>query len=114
MQICTDHWAELKQALEDRGLGHLISNDTEAAVNNLVEAIEGGEAPHEPLMSAMMMLIINALQSGGLYLMGTDENGNDYCPVCEAALNGHNDWIAAAADGQLETCRERGLVPKLQ
>jgi hypothetical protein len=56
MQICKAHWDRLRQAVIDKGMGHLISN-TEQAVNKIKKELNGELAIHEPLLIAVKILI---------------------------------------------------------
>jgi hypothetical protein len=106
MKFCQPHWEELKKAIDDRGLGHLVSKSGEEAVERTARAHEGTgptKKDVDPLLAAHNNIVSNALASGGIYMMGTDEEGNRFCPVCEAAKNGHGDWIELAANGIAET-----------
>lgn len=116
MQFCKEHWAQLRAAIEVRGLSHLIAKSGEQAFANIKAELEGEASPYDPLMDCNWMIINRALAYGGLYLMGTKENGEQYCPVCEAVANGAEEkfWIDGPADAVLEHCRGKGLVPRIQ
>jgi len=119
MKSCTSHWDELRQAIDQRGLSGLIAGSGEKVCEAIARQLEGIVEPgdFDPLMSANWAIMSAALQCGGLYLMGEDENGNQYCPLCEAAQHGHPgtvaEWITGCCDAQLEHARELGLVPKV-
>lgn len=71
----------------------------------------------DPLLNANFAIWSNALERGGLYLMGNDEDGEPYCPLCEYEKKGGGkaaDWITFAADEQLEKGRALGFVPGIQ
>ena len=117
MQFCKPHWNDLRKAIDDRGLSGLVAGSGEKACAALVRQLEGTDdkSDFDPLMNANWAIHMAALEDGGLYLLGTDENGNDYCPLCEAEKHGPPDivadWINGCCDAQLETARELGLVP---
>jgi hypothetical protein len=118
MKICMPHWKELAAAIDERGLGKFVASNgaelKERLQAQLGTPAEEKAAGFEPLANANFAIWNNALGLGGLYLMGTDEQGNPFCPICEAVKNGVHDsawWINSAADEQLERARELGLLP---
>lgn len=127
MKMCDKHWAALRQAIEARGLTHLIQS-AETNLDNAAQVIEGAdeaELPYDPLMSCWWMISGQAIKLGGVYLMS-----GDYCPICEAVKHttGHprldehgvevpataewieSWWIDGPADAAHQECRRRGLV----
>jgi hypothetical protein len=110
MRFCQPHWAELRAAIAERSLGHLVAEGGEQAVRNL--AAELTEGPRiqtfDPLMAAHNAIWMNAMERVGLDLMMPDEAGEQRCPICfvnaEAPKHGQaatfaDDWIVKAADG---------------
>lgn len=83
MRVCDDHWQVMKDAIDQRGLTPLVSKDGKEACDNLKDEIEGNESRFDPLMSMFWHWVNNSVAQGGLYLMGLDESGNQYCPICE-------------------------------
>jgi hypothetical protein len=118
MKICQSHWGQLRKAIDERGLSGLVAGDGKKAHAAMVRELEGHPEPGDwdPLMSANWAIHSEALHFGGLYLMGEDENGNQYCPLCEADAHGGHaaDWIKGCCDAQLEHARELKLVPGVQ
>jgi hypothetical protein len=116
MKFCQPHWDRLRKEIDDRGLTHLVAGDGEKATASMVRELEGHPEPadYDPLMSAHWAIMTNALKMGGLYLMGQDENGKDFCPLCEADYHGGHaqDWLTGCCDAQLEHAREMGLIPE--
>lgn len=110
------HWNDLREAIKERGLWHLVSKNGEEAIKSVTNQIEGKEHHYDPLMAGNFAIWSNALDAGGLYLMGKDENGNEYCPLCELDKHTNCDpkasvkWITGCADEQLKICQEKGLV----
>lgn len=128
MQICQTHWDMLRQAMEDRGLAHLIGAESaKAQIEGELDGVPADERPRDPLMSANFSIMGNAMQMGGLYMMM-----GDYCPICEVVKhtagvwkNPQTDevmdatqverwWIDGPADAELQAARERGSVPGAQ
>ena len=114
MKFCETHWAELRRAIDERGLSHLVAKDGHAAAERLVSELDGtaNDRTYDPLMDAHNMILTRALEQGGLYLLG-----GDFCPVCEAiahtnemaeAVRSH--WIDGPAEAVLAYCREHGLA----
>lgn len=113
MQFCTDHWDKLRAAIVSRGLDHLVAKDGKAAISNEIAKLNGEEGKYDPLMSCHWMITNRALETGGMYLMFTKEDGTQYCPVCEAVNVGGGEeshWIDGPADAALAECKRRGLI----
>jgi len=88
MKICQPHWDELRQKIKAAGLFDLVSTQAEV-MERVVGELEGKPTTlknFDPLMAANNMLWGNALQVGGLYLMGTDEKGNKPLPTTSHSL----------------------------
>lgn len=122
MKLCQEHWNELKTAIEQRGLMHLVATSGEKAINQVVTQLNGNDSnqTYDPLMSANFAIWGNALEVYGLAMMREDAP----CPLC--LIDKHlaeckesnckfkdsaSDWIRFASDAQLTAARERGLVP---
>ena len=117
MKICTDHWTQLKTAIDERGLGGFVSKDGEEAIKKIT-ASYGDRDTFDPLIQANFAIWGNALQAFG----GDITKDDAPCPLC--ALDNHaatckdrecqnetgTDWIKYAADEQLENAREMGLL----
>ena len=123
MKVCTKHWDMMKEAVETSGMSSLISADSEHAIARTKEELEGGLTADnfDPLLQLGWHFTSEALRCGGLYLMFTNESGeNDghYCPLCE--FESHYDgWdskkqIENIAGQMAEWAREEGLIPKVQ
>jgi hypothetical protein len=110
MKMCMPHWEELKAAIDAAGMGHLVSKDEATALASLDPANNA----FDPLMSCTMSLYNSAIREGGMYLMFAKEDGTEYCPCCEAALNDAPNWVAQIVEDCLTHAREQGLVPKVQ
>lgn len=121
--MCQPHWDRLRQAVETRGLGHLIaSNDREAHARVVADLKGEGDpvADFDPLMTAHNMIWSRALNNFGLGIMG------DYCPACELVKQwpeppaGHryatNElyFIDGPADAVLDMAREAGIDKPLR
>jgi hypothetical protein len=115
MKMCTEHWAKLRKAIDDRGLGHLVAKSREAAMETIVRMVEGDGDPKrdfDPLMEANWAIFSAALHDGGLALLA-----KECCPlcVCEESKTGLADnWIEGASDDQLERARQLGLTAAVQ
>lgn len=124
MRFCQTHWTELREAIEERGLGDLIAPDGEVAMEQIVDQLkraERGEDPgtpvnYDPLMAAHWAIVNNLTEAAratagpaaALHVaMG------DHCPVCFAneqhelscddpdCAFTYDAWIGYAADDQL-------------
>lgn len=126
MRICQYHWSRLRKAMDDRGLGGFGAKNEQEARAVISNELEGRDAENDfnPLMTATWMIMNRALELGGLATLGTDEKGNEHCPVCLAMKQsriggedgfrdmGHveSHWIDGPADTMLKEAKEKGLV----
>jgi hypothetical protein len=118
MRICQAHWDKLKQAIEDRGLMHLVAGSGEKAAGLVERQLQGDDTAYDPLMAANFAIWNNALKAFGIQMM----SGDAPCPLClmddhkktctepGCKAEGGDDWIRYAADGQLEVAKGKGLV----
>jgi hypothetical protein len=96
MKVCPDHWEELKQVIKAKGLYDFVAGNGKEAMSRILGQFEGERETKQnfdPLMACNSLLWGNALKCGGLALMGTDETGGEFCPVCEAYEHDQQDWI---------------------
>lgn len=118
MQMCKPHWDMLRAAVDERGMNDLVAHDGKAAADNLVAELQGEPTRFDPLMELNNHFWAEALRCGGLYLMGLNEKGEHYCPICEFEAHGTRfdakTQIGECADAMLAHCREEGLLPKCQ
>jgi hypothetical protein len=115
MQFCMPHWGELKKAVDDAGMGHLVHKTGEELFTQVVEPeLEGEKPAFDPLLSCNMMIMSNALQIGGMYIMFPKPDGTPHCPVCEADAHEYTGWIQSAVDSCKEHCIKEGLIPPVQ
>lgn len=130
MKICADHWKTMREEIEQRGLSGLIAKTGEAAMEAEVRQLEEAKATgtvseqttketFDPLMSMHWHFTNNALQCGGLYLLGPREDGKndgEYCPVCEFEAHQPGfvaeDQIGVVADQMRDYCLEQGLIAR--
>jgi len=123
MKMCQTHWDRIRVLVEERGLSHLIGT-AEQAMQAIADEVDGQESTHfDPLMAVNNLIMGQALQMGGLYLMS-----GDFCPVCEAMKHTahlprqgetepvgeawvEDHWTVGPVDAVHEVCRQKGLVP---
>lgn len=108
MQFCQGHWDRLREAIEARGLGDLISKDGERAVKQIAIEADAGEqtmSSYDPLTAAHWAILGNASAtidrvagaSTVVYLMtdgpedpcelpGADGRTWPRCPLCYLGL----------------------------
>lgn len=135
MKFCQEHWQQLRQKIDDRGLAHLVPKNGAVATQQMQSQLRERAVTKEnfdPLMGAHWAIASNAmqvLQRAGvdpLYLMMEPAPGRTDCPLCE--LNrihkegcreekctldkerGYDFFLDLAADEQLARAREIGLV----
>ena len=110
MQICEDHWHELKNAIRQRGMWRLVAEET-GAVYSPVQEGQGQRRSGDldPLMMTSLLISEQALMAFGSYLLT-----HRCCPLCEVEFNlGKGlsfDWIDFDADQILQVCKERHLI----
>ena len=85
MKFCQTHWNQLKDAIESKGMYHLVAASGELAVDRLKEELDGTatKLTYDPLMNSHNMINLRALECCGLYLLT-----GDYCPLCEFEKSG--------------------------
>jgi len=118
MQICKKHWAELRKAIEVRGLSEFVSKTSEEAANKIQEEVKNGKRltrdQFDPMIAANFALWNNCADVGGIGLLAIEG-----CPLCELIDNcecGKGDacefrhWIDCAANEQLQHAKDMGLV----
>lgn len=111
MQICQNHWHELKNAIRQRGLWKLVTPDGYHAANASSQELEIKLqiSPSDPLMAASLMILQQACLAFESYQV-TD----CACPLCEVDRNlGVGmaiEWVDTDADLLLQVCRERDLI----
>jgi|RhiMetdeSRZDD1v2_1073273.scaffolds.fasta_scaffold3600335_1 hypothetical protein len=113
MDICQDHWHELKNALRQRGLWGLVprGQDSHITANQRLQSAGGPSEPSniEPLSLTVSLISAQALMAFGDYLLT-----RPYCPLCEVEENlGRGiscEWIITDADTVLQFCKERNLI----
>jgi hypothetical protein len=123
MKICQEHWNKLKQAIELRGLSHLVAGNAEKATQMLLaqsDPTASFKDTFDPLLAANFSIWNNALEAFGLEMMAEGAP----CPLClmddhaekctepTCKKNSGSDWIEFAADGQLEVAQQKGLTAK--
>lgn len=124
MKFCQPHWDRLLEAIESRGLGHLIAANGREALARTVAEVEGKNdlSDYDPLMSAHWAIVSEA--QNWLAYSGGDPLSlffGDVCPVCETLKTyppipeGHryasneSYFIDGPADAALEFCRANGI-----
>lgn len=110
MKFCDNHWAELRKAIEDRGLGQYINTAEGLATQfELDMQGRGKENIVDPLMLSFGMIAEAALERGGLYLLF-----GDLCPICEGLEKGDTEnvktWISGCTDAVQQHFQEQKLI----
>jgi hypothetical protein len=113
MRMCAEHWADLRSAIDERGLPGLVHQSGEAAFSiKLQLRSESGKPDFDPLLNANFAIYATFLQEAGLSgLIGS------VCPLCEVERGQAGlaaNWINGAADDQLQRARQLGLAPAVQ
>lgn len=117
MQFCKEHWERLREAINNKGLGHLVSNSGKELFERTTKELHGGVSIPDPLFMAHNMIISAALNDGGLEIMMPDENGNKKCPLCEVKKNPVDDtenldeeWIEGSTQDVLDYYQKQGII----
>jgi hypothetical protein len=108
MEICQDHWHELKNAIRQRGMWKLVSSNPTVSPNRGTPST-GAETAFDPLAIAGRMIAHQAHMA-----LGDSLENRSSCPLCEVEQNlgsgTSNEWIDVNADTLLQLCRERHLL----
>lgn len=121
MKFCGAHWTELREAIDARGLGPLVSTSGTQAAARDANRLSGSEAgkDYDPLMAAHWAIVNRALSIAGLVLMSPNDDGTDRCPLCflitscECTLGEgchYRGWITSVADFVREEAKQKGLL----
>jgi hypothetical protein len=103
MRICEKHWQICWDTVKERGLSGLVAADPEAALSKLTQNdIEENPDSFDPLISMHWHFTNHALKFGGLYLLGTNAEGQPYCPICEFERNAKGFVAEQAIDDVAE------------
>ena len=87
MKVCQLHFDKLKEAMDVRGLGHLVRKDD---ANDVI-------FPH-------------TVRDGGIYLMSSIEAGNERCSLCE--LKNATERITEIAEESSHYCQHNGFTSR--
>lgn len=101
MKFCETHWNRLREVINQKGMGHLVSKSTEELNDRMLKQNKNNLTFIDPLITSMLTINKAALDQGGLYLMSTKPDGTHYCPLCEGEkqLEGlAEDWIDGVTD----------------
>lgn len=114
MQICAEHWDQLRKAIADRGLEHLVGKSGQEAADSMVRQLEGTatEQDFDPLMNANWAITAAYVRDAGAGAI-LSARGN-ICPLCEVERSRKGlatNWIEGCTQDQLEIARTRKLVP---
>lgn len=114
MKFCDKHWKDLREAIDSRGLGHLISKDGAVAAEAMTRAVQGvaDKTDFDPLLDAYFAISAKIIEIRGLMYMAPDAP----CPMCEddeCNPNWAENWIQGASNDALEKARAMNLVPKI-
>lgn len=109
MRMCDGHMDMIRKEINDVGLGSMISKTPD----DLAETI-AGNGKIDPLYSATMACSARAIHIGGTYLLGTFNDGYEYCPLCEVkrhiSVLADVEWVVDCVDAIYEHCIEHGLI----
>jgi hypothetical protein len=123
VKFCEDHWALLRKAIDDRGLGGFVADSGEQLGKMMVsEATEGRTVDNfDPLMGAHNAIMSNALDLVGIALCAPNEDGSERCPLCfltethkancddpDCTVESFDHWIDKAADDMQAASEELG------
>jgi len=117
MRMCQPHWDQLRKAISDKNLMHLVAKSGEEAIARMITELEDKPdqpSARDPLMEANLSIMSQALDQGGLYLMSPKEDGTDYCPLCEVVVHTEigmdSKWIEGCTDAILQDYKDNALL----
>jgi len=110
MKFCQLHWDDLRKAVNDKGMSHLVAQSGEDAMESMVNQIKGEDtsSDFDPLMGAWSAITSQFMQDLGMAAFDGDK-----CPLCEVekSLEGRaQNWIDGSTTVQLNHARELGLI----
>lgn len=112
MQICEDHWNQLRKAIANRGLARFVARDGEEIARKMAEPASDKDG-FDPLMSANLAIISNLVSAFGPEVLGYEGCGLcgaiEHCG-CEDEVCAYTTWIDRAADDEKDRAIELGLV----
>ena len=113
MNWCKPHWAQLRQAIKDRGLDGFGAQSGEEAATEIASQIEGNEEKFDPLLGSWSR--INARMAESLTNLGRGaEILQLKCPLCILVEDGQphlvENWINGVTDMAREYAVEQGLL----
>lgn len=121
MKFCMKHWDELRQAMKDRGMWHLVASSGEKAAEQLENQLETGTRAHnfDPLMAAHNSIVEHSIEAAGLAIMVNNEDGSERCPLCYVQDNcgckklecHFLNWVPEVADVMKDEAIRLGLMP---
>lgn len=124
IQCCPTHWAMMETALEERGMGELISPSNTEAAKRLANACDQDDykAVNDPLLESFMLMAVQIMGNGIPEEVLNNLKGKEICPVCiaMALTKGHTPesteqhWTTGLADHMAGVYRGRGSLPRLQ
>lgn len=111
MKLCDEHALKLFEAIEERGLGHLISKSDEEA-----QAAMTSKTTVEPVLMACSMLAERIYWLYGEVVLGQNDDGTndgEYCPLClpRAMYDHHNTPTGRCDDPECNIHVEAGQPP---
>lgn len=108
MQMCEPHWNDLRAEVDRVGLCKFVAKSGEEIGKKLEHEIKTGEKVFDPLMSAFLAIVSNAVQMGGMYMLS-----GDFCPICESIAHGGPPaewWFSESVGEQLKKAKELNLI----
>lgn len=123
MKMCKDHWARIKQAIDDRGLTHLVAKSDQEIEERITKELDGEEDPKDfdPLMSMNSTLFGLVLERMGLVVLverdeaedGMPPNDGHVCPLCiiRKGYDNHNTPTGQCGDPECTVRMKPGELP---
>ncbi len=115
MKFCKQHWEELSDEINNRGLWPLVQ-DGKLTERITLEIRAKSAIAFDPLVSAHNMICNNALKIAGVELLQMDDNGDPKCPCCmirdEENAACATKWINDAGEGVYTHAKEQDLLLK--
>ena len=113
MQMCQAHWDEIRKAVADRGMDHLVSKSGKEVADKMLRATDTHSQTKEnydPLMDIHNNLVCAAMKAVGLSIL-SDEG----CPLCTCnILSGKEtlatEWINSCSDYIMNMCLEKKFI----
>lgn len=114
MNICQDHWDQLRAAIDLRGLGSLVADDGEHVIDNLIGEMTEGRSidNYDPLVAAWCAIANNGMEFIAHYGGNPVASMLPNCPEYARCIICYPNWMLdehTKACPDLDDCGARNM-----